>query len=92
MEQREQVNEQLAARAAAEAAAVRQQGLDADGGNLLDPDVIAQEQAASQASEAAASPVKRRPPDGARAIRLGAVSTLLMPLFTHCTFPCQRSE
>ncbi len=73
MQQREQVNEQLAEKAAAAEAAVRQQALNADTGNLLDPAVIAQEQAAEQA---AALPVKRRPPDGARALRLGAVSAI----------------
>ena len=76
MQQREQVNEELAAKAAAEAA-MRQQGLDADSGNMLDHAVIAQEQAASQATDTAASPIKRRPHDGARAIRLGAVRTIL---------------
>ena len=70
------MHEQLAARAAAEEAALHQPGLGADTGNLLDPDVIAQEQAAGQAADTAAAPPKRRHPDGARAIRLGAVSML----------------
>lgn len=74
MQQREQVHEQLAAKAAEALGEVGQQGLQEDTGNVLDPADIAQEQAAGVAAAAATLPVKRRPPEDRRAIRLGAVS------------------
>ena len=101
MQQREQVHEQLAARTqeAAAEAAMRQQGLEADTGNLLDPAVIAQEQAAGQALEALAMPVKRRPPDDRRAIRLGAVShahshawSIPVPYLLVASISCGRTS
>lgn len=80
MAQREQVHEQLAAKAQEGLGDLGQQGLPGDTGNVLDPADIAQEQAAGAVATAAASPVKRRPPEDRRAIRLGAVSGMMW----HC--------
>ena len=94
MRQREEVHAQLAAKAREGLGELAPQGLEEDTGNVLDPADIAQEPAAGQAAATATLPVKRRPPEDRRAIRLGAVSTpapacCALPLFLP---PCHHAK
>ena len=87
MRQREEVHAHLAAKAQEGLGEVGPQGLEEDTGNVLDPADIAQEPAAGQAAATATLPVKRRPPEDRRAIRLGAVSTQSLACCASATAP-----